>query len=57
MGILDEIFQDFFEELESSEKVPNDVIEDVRKLIEKEKFSSEELLKIINKCDLNGCKD
>lgn len=57
MGILDEIFQDFFEELESSEKVPNEVIEDVRKLIEEEKLSSEELLKIINKCDLNGCKD
>jgi hypothetical protein len=49
MNALDNILEEFFKDLKVNQKVPDAVIYGIKELIQKDKFSSEELLKIIIK--------
>jgi hypothetical protein len=49
MNALDDILEEFFKDLKKNQKVPDAVVYGIRELIQRDKFSSEELLKIIIK--------
>ncbi|MCZ3367260.1 MULTISPECIES: hypothetical protein [Methanobacterium] len=57
MSVLEDILEEFFKDLKEKEKVPNDIINGLIDLIQNDKISSEELLKIIKNSDLNGFED
>ena len=57
MSVLEDILEEFFEELNDNEEVPNDIVEGIKDLIQNNNFSSENLLDILKSSDLNDFKD
>jgi hypothetical protein len=54
MGIQEEIFEEFFKELEKDEKFPNPIIEKLKELWEKGEIASQEkIFEVIKR----GCED
>ncbi|MDO8869671.1 MAG: hypothetical protein Q7V10_02860 [Methanobacteriaceae archaeon] len=57
MSVLEDILEEFFKELNDDDKVPNELIDSMKSLIENDDFSSENLLEILESSDLNGSED
>lgn len=57
MSVLEDILEEFFNELNDDDKIPNEIIDSMKSLIENDDFSSENLLKILESSDLNGSED
>ncbi|MBA7651535.1 hypothetical protein ES703_59354 [subsurface metagenome] len=54
MGIQEDIFEEFFQNLEKDEKFPDSIIEELRRLWEKDEIASQEkILEVIKR----GCED
>lgn len=57
MSVLEDILEEFFNELNDDDKIPNELIDSMKSLIENDDFSSENLLEILESSDLNGSEN
>lgn len=58
MGIQEDIFEEFFEKLEEDEKFPDSIVEELRRLWEKDEIASQEkILEVIKRGYEDANKD